>query len=99
MTWYKACRKILQGALLEMSLVERRGCKADLLLCISLILSSGLTMGIAGVLCAVGLLSLSVGLGCRSWMITGGVCQSVLPIVGLAATLGGGVAGGPLCYS
>ena len=58
MTWYKACREILQGALLEMSLVERRGCKAARLLCISFILSSGLTMGIAhvgGALCAVGL--------------------------------------------
>ena len=30
-------------------------------------------------------------------MITGGVCQLVLTLVGLAATLGGGVADGPLC--
>ena len=53
---------------------------------------------VGGMMCAVGLLSLFVGLGRRSWMGTFGVCRPlVTTIVGLADTLGGGVAGGLLC--
>ena len=77
MTWYKAWREIMQSALLEMSLVERRGSKAGLLVCILSCSSSGSTMGIAhvvGLLCSVGWLSLFVGLGCRSWM---GLCGAL----------------------
>ena len=75
MTWYKAWREMLQGVLLEMSLVERRGGEAaGLVVGISSRSSSGSTMGIeyvVGLVRAVGLLGFSVGLGRRSWMGTG----------------------------
>ncbi len=100
MTWYKACREMLQGILLEMSLVERRGGEAGLVVGISSCSSSGSTMGIAyvvGMVRAVGLLGFSVGLGRRSWMGTCGVVCAVTCLVdGLASTLGGGEAGGLL---
>ncbi len=69
MTWYKAWREMLPGVLLEMSLVERRGGEAGLLVGISSRSSSGSTMGIVyvvGLVRAVGLLGFSVRLGCRS---------------------------------
>jgi hypothetical protein len=101
MTWYKAWREMLQGVLLEMSLVERRGGKAGLVVGISSRSSSGSTMGIeyvVGLVCAVGLLGFfSLGLGCRSWMGTcGAVCAVACTVDGLASTLGGGEAGGLL---
>ncbi len=74
MTWYKAWREMLQGVLLEMSLVERRGGEAGLVVGISSRSSSGSTMGIeyvVGLVHAVGLLGFSVGVGRRSWMVTG----------------------------
>ena len=61
--WYKAWREMLQGVLLEMSLVERRGSEAGLVVGISSRSSSGSTMGIAYVVClvhAVGLLGFFV---------------------------------------
>ena len=100
MTWYKAWREMLQGVLLEMSLVERRGGEAGLAVGISSRSSSGSTMGIeyvVGLVRAVGLLGFSVGLGCRSWMGTYGVvCAETCPVDGLTSTLGGGEAGGLL---
>jgi hypothetical protein len=97
MMWYKAWREMLQGVLLEMSLVERRGSEACLVVGISSRSSSGSTMGIAyvvGLVCAVGLLGFSVGLGCRSWMGTCGAVHAVAcSVEGLASTLGGGEAG------
>jgi hypothetical protein len=101
MTWYKAWREMLQGVLLEMSLVERRGGEAaGLVVGISSRSSSGSTMGIeyvVGLLRAVGLLGFSVGLGRRSWMGTcGAVCAVSCTVDGLASTLGGGEAGGLL---
>jgi len=83
-----------------MSLVERRGGEAGLVVGISSCSSSGSTMGIAyvvGLVCAVGLLGFFVGLGCRSWMGTCGVvCAVTCPVHGLTITLGGGEAGGLL---
>ncbi len=100
MTWYRAWREMLQGVLLEMSLVERCGGEAGLVVGISSRLSSGSTMGIAyvvGLVCAVGLLGFSVGLGHRSWMGTCGVlCAMSCLVDRLASTLGGGEAGGLL---
>jgi len=100
MMWYKAWREMLQGVLLEMSLVERRGSEAGLVVGISSHSSSGSTMGIAyvvGLVHAAGLLGFSVGLGCRSWMGTrGAVCAMTCPVGGLTSTLGGGDAGGLL---
>lgn len=101
MTWYKAWREMLQGVLLEMSLVERRGGEAaGLVVGISSRSSSGSTMGIeyvVGLVRAVGLLGFSVGLGRRSWMGTcGAVCAVACTVDGLASTLGGGEAGGLL---
>ena len=94
MTWYKAWREMLQGVLLEMSLVERRGGEAGLVVGISSRSSSGSTIGIAYV---VGLLGFFVGLGRRSWMGTCGVvCAVTCPVGGLTSTLGGGDAGGLL---
>ena len=64
--WYKAWREILQGVLLDMSLVERCGGEARLGVGISSCSSSGSTMGIAyvvGLVRAVGLMGASVGLG------------------------------------
>ncbi len=86
---------MLQGVLLDMSLLERRGGEARLVVgC----LSSGSTMGIAyvvGLVRAVGLLGFSVGLGRRSWMGTCSVvCAVTCPVGGLTSTLGGGDAGG-----
>jgi len=69
--WYKAWREMLQGVLLEMSLVERSGVKAGLVVGISSRSSSGSTMGIAyvvGLVRAVGLLgSLLVWDAGRGW--------------------------------
>ena len=100
MTWYKAWREMLQGVLLEMSLVERCGGEAGLVVGISSRLSSGSTMGIAyvvGLVSAVSLLGFSVGLGRRSWMETCDVgCAVTCPVDGLTSTLGGGDAGGLL---
>ncbi len=100
MTWYKAWREMLRGVLLEMSLVERRGGKAGLVVGTSSRSSSGSTMGIAyvvGMVRAVGVLGFSVGLGRRSWMGTCGVdCAVTCPVDGLVSTLGGGEAGGLL---
>jgi hypothetical protein len=91
---------MLQGVLLEMSLVERRGGEAGLLVGTSSRSSSGSTMGIAyvvGMVRDVGLLGFSVGLGRRSWMGTSGVvCAVTCPVEGLARTLSGGEAGGLL---
>ena len=85
---------MLQGVLLEMSLVERRGGVAGLAVGISSRLSSGSTMGIeyvVGLVRAVGLLGFSVGVGRRSWMGTcGAVCAVACTVDGLASTLGGG---------
>jgi len=89
--WYKAWREMLQGILLEMSLVERRGGEASLVVGISSRSSSGSTMGIVYV---VGLLGFFVGLGCRSWMGTCGVvCAVTCPVGGLISTLGCGDTG------
>lgn len=97
--WYKAWREILQGVLLDMSLVERRGGEARLGVGISSCSSSGSTMGIAyvvGLVRAVGLMGASVGLGRRSWMGTCGVvCAVTCPAGWLTSTLGGGDVGGP----
>ncbi len=98
--WYKAWREMLQGVLLEMMLVERRGGEAGLVVGISSCSSSGSTMEIAyvvGLVHAVGLLDFSVGLGCRSSMVTCGiVCAVTCPVDGLTSTPGGGDAGGLL---
>ncbi len=98
--WYKAWREMLQGVLLEISLVERRGGEAGLAVGISYCSSSGSTMGIVyvvGLVRAVGLLGFSVGLGRRLWMGTCGVVCAVICLVGgLTSTLGGGDAGGLL---
>ena len=98
--WYKAWCEMLQGVLLEMSLVERRGSEAGFAVGISSRSSSGSTMEIAyvvGLVRAVGLLGFFVGLGCRSWMGTCGVvCAVTCPVGGLTSTLGGGDAGGLL---
>ncbi len=98
MMWYKAWREMLQGVLLDMSPLERRGGEARLVVGISSCSSSGSTMGIAyvgGLVRAVGLLGLSVGLGRRLWMGTCGVvCAVTCPVGGLTSTLGGGDAGG-----
>ena len=52
-----------------------------------------------GVLCAVGLLSLFVGLGRRSWMGTVGACRLLLiTLVMVEDTLGDGIVGSPLCW-
>jgi len=92
--WYKAWREMLQGVLLEMSLVERHGGEAGLAVGISSRSSSGSTMGIVYV---VGLLGFFVGLGRRSWMGTRGVvCAVTCPVGGLTSTLGCGDAGGLL---
>ncbi len=100
MTWYKAWREMLQGVLLEMSLVERRGGEAGLAVGISSRSSSGSTMGIeyvVGLVRAVCLLGFSVGVGRRSWIGTcGAVCAVACTFDGLASTLGGGEAGGLL---
>jgi len=91
---------MLQGVLLEMSLVKRCGDEAGLVVGISSRSSSGSTMGIVyvvGLVRAVGLLGFSVGLGCRSWMGTCGVVCAVTCLVdGVTSTLGGGEAGGLL---
>jgi len=91
---------MLQGVLLEMSLVERRGGEAGLVVGISSRSSSGSTIGIAyvvGLVRVVGLLGFFVGLGRRSWMGTCGVvCAVTCPVGGLTSTLGGGDAGGLL---
>ena len=96
--WYKAWREMLQGVLLDMSLLERRGGEACLVVGISSRSSSGSTMGIAyvvGLVRAVGLLGVSVGLGRRSWMVTCGVvCAVTCPAGWLTSTLGGGNVGG-----
>ena len=98
--WYKAWREMLQGVLLEMSLVEHRGGDAGLVVGISSRSSSGSTIGIAyvvGLVRVVGLLGFFVGLGRRSWMETCGVVCAVTCLVGgLTSTLGGGDAGGLL---
>ena len=91
---------MLQGSLLEMSLVERLGGEAGLVVGISSRSLSGSTMGnvyVVGLVHAVGLLGFSVGLGSRSWMGTCGVvCAVTCPADGLTSTLGGGEAGGLL---
>jgi len=93
---------MLQSVLLEMSLVERRGGEASLVVGISSRSSSGSTMEIVyvvGLVRAVGLLGFSVGLGCRLWMGTCGVvCAVTCPVDGLTSTLGGGEAGGLLVW-
>jgi hypothetical protein len=100
MTWYKAWGEMLQGVLLEMSLVERHGGEAGLVVGISSRSSSGSTMVIAyvvGLVRAVGLLGFSVGLERRSWMGTCGVvCAVTCPVDGLTSTICGGEGGGLL---
>jgi len=98
--WYKAWHEMLQGVLLEMSLMERRGGEAGLVVGISSCSSSGSTTGIAyvvGLVRSVGLLGFSVGLKRSSWMGTCGVvCAVTCPVGRLTSTLGGGDAGGLL---